>query len=62
MDDGDLKIALLACEICLSYGSAVEGFKTTRRLIDLLAHSDSILRNEIQQLFNKTFCRHRGPN
>jgi hypothetical protein len=61
IDDNDVKIAVLACEICLGCGSAVERFKATRCLIALLAHSDSILRDEIEQLLTRYFAVTSGP-
>lgn len=61
IDDNDVKIAILACEICFGYGSAIERFKATRCLIGLLAHSDSILRDEIEQLLTRYFPVTSGP-
>lgn len=61
MDDNDVKITMLACEICFGRGSAVERFKATRCLIDLLAHNDLILRDEIEQLLIRYFAVTNGP-
>ena len=61
MDDTDLKIAMLACEICLGCRSAVERSKAVRRLIDLLAHRDRIRRDESERLLISHFAVTRGP-
>jgi HEAT repeat protein len=61
MDDTDVKIAMLACEICFGCASAVERSKAVRRLIDLLAHSDWARRDESERLLISHFAVTRGP-
>jgi hypothetical protein len=48
MHDKDAKLAARACEIGLARGSALERIDAVRRLIQLLAQQDWILREEIE--------------
>ena len=46
--DMDAKVAALACEICLARASASDRTDAVRRLIELLAKEDWVLREEIE--------------
>lgn len=46
--EADAKIALLACEICLNHAANQDHSSCVRRLIDLLASEDWMLRQEIE--------------
>jgi hypothetical protein len=61
VDDRDVKIAMFACKICLNCGSAVEQTKAVRRLIDFLAHEDTIQRAKSERLLISHFPVTRGP-
>lgn len=50
MDDKDARIAVLACKLCLLYGSGVERKEAAGRLAELLAGADWVLREEIRDI------------
>jgi hypothetical protein len=61
VDDPDAKIATLACEICLKYGSIVERSKAVRRLIRLLVDDDWLRRDDSERVLLSQYTVTRGP-
>jgi len=55
MHDNDAKIGALACKICFNRASAAERTDAVRRLIDLLAQEDWVLREEIENYLVANF-------
>jgi len=55
MRDNDAKIAMLACEVCFDRAAAAERPKAARYLIELLAHQDWVLREEIESCLVANF-------
>jgi hypothetical protein len=55
LGDRDIRIALLACKICLDLGKAAEKQTAVRRLIELLVAADSISRGEIEDVLVEHF-------
>jgi hypothetical protein len=59
MHDNDAKLAARACEIGLARGSASERTEAVRRLIELLAQEDWVMREEIEICLTVHFSRAR---
>ena len=59
MDDRDLQVALLTCELCVEIGSAQDRTKLCRRLNDLRTSADWSARERIDKLSKAAECDQR---
>lgn len=55
IDDGDAKVAVFACKICLKSASPAEHGRAFAKLIDLFAKADWIMQSEIEDCISTYF-------